>query len=431
MKLHKKMIKIGKELAWINDTFNAAKEVGVFKVIAEDKPYDGRHISLQGKDVVFMGNCSYMGLDQNLEMRKAAIEAIEKYGLYFSSSRSFVSMEIIEQMEDKLEQMFGKPVIATTSTTFAHISNFPILIGKKDAIIIDNYVHNSLQTAINICRNDGIHVELLRHSRIDLLEDRIKDLKETHENIWYMIDGVYSMMGDGAPMKELEHLMNQYEQFYVYADDSHGTSWIGKNGAGYVLNEIEFHEKLYLGMSLSKGFGVGGGLMVYPNKKIKELVKNCGKTMIFSGPPHPSTAMAAIKSAEIHMSPSFANSQLDLKRLIEYFWKRATQRNLPLSGNYKTPIFFVGIGNPENIVEVSRFLIDNGFFVSPCSYPSVPLKNTGIRITLTLAITYADIDKLIDLIDYSLLELEKAGRLDREKTKTDFLPRKLKSKTLV
>ncbi|MFC3809905.1 aminotransferase class I/II-fold pyridoxal phosphate-dependent enzyme [Lacihabitans lacunae] len=420
------MFEISKELEWVNDTFNTAKSSGVFKAVAEDGSYDGHKLVLNGKEVVFFGNCSYMGLDQDMEVRQAAKDAIDKYGCYFSSSRSFMGLDIFEQMEEKLEQMFEQPVNVTTSTTFAHISNLPLLIGKKDVVIIDHLVHSSLQTALKICTADGIHTEIIRHSRLDLLEDRIKALKETHHRIWYMIDGVYSMMGDGAPMKELEQLMNTYEQFYVYADDAHGTSWTGKNGSGYVMNEIKYHAKLFMGLSMSKGFGIGGGLMIYPDKETKELVKNLGKTMIFSGPPHPSVVMSAIKAAEIQMRPQFADLQLDLKRKIEYFWKKATQLNLPISGNFKTPIFFIGAGTTENIINIAAHLIETGSFVNVCSYPSVPMKNTGLRMTLSRFITYADIDNLLENMNLAMTILEAQGKLDREKVKKAFSPKELR-----
>lgn len=414
------MKKITKELEQINATFEYGRSLGIVRAVAKNDEYDGRNLMLEGKETVFFGNCSYMGLDQNQEIKDAAKNAIDKYGMYFSSSRTFVGLELFEQMEEKLEEMFEKPVNVTTSTTFAHISNLPILIGKNDAIILDNYVHSSMQTAVNMMRNNGDHIEILRHSRLDLLEERIKILSAKYDNVWYMIDGIYSMMGDGAPMKELEFLMNKYEQFYVYADDAHGTSWTGRKGVGYVLNEIPFHEKLFIGMSMSKGFGTGGGLMVYPDKASKELVKNLGKTMIFSGPPHPAAAAAAIKSAEIHMRPEFADLQLDLKRKIEYFWKKANQLSLPLSGNYATPIFFIGAGSTENTAFAAKTLLDSGFFVSPCTFPSVPKNKTGIRITLSRYITLRDIDNLLEMINHIYLQLEKMGKMDREQVKRRF-----------
>ncbi len=417
------MIHISKELEALNQSFVAAQEIGVIKAVSTGDHYDGHKVTVRGQEAVFFGNCSYMGLDQNEEIKEAAKEGIDRYGMYFSSSRSFMGLEIFEQMEESIEKMYGQPVNITTSTTFAHVSNFPILLGKEDAVILDLYVHSSLQTAINITRNSGIHVEYIRHSRIDLLEERIKELKEKHRNVWYMIDGVYSMMGDSAPMKDIKVLLDKYEQFHVYADDAHGTSWTGKNGVGYVLNEMGQHEKLYLGLSMAKGFGVGGGLMVYPNRETKELVKTLGTNMVFSGPPHPGVAAAAIKSAEIHMRAEFADWQLELKQKIEYFWKKANQLNLPLSGDHKTPIFYVVLGSLENVFFASKYLVDHGAFVDTCSFPSVPMNKSGLRMTISRFITIEDIDNVLNNLNDAYTQLEQMGQADREKMKKLMRPK--------
>ena len=423
-------MQLSKEIEMVNATFENAKEYGVIKVVANNQNYDGRLLNAFGKDMVFFGNCSYLGLDQNQEMRNAAKNAIDDYGLFFASSRTFIGLELNDLVEQKLEELFGKPVNITTSTTFAHISNFQVLIGKKDAVILDTNVHSCVHTAININRNEGTHTEIIRHSRLDILEDRIKALKDTHDKIWYLIDGVYSMLGDGAPLKDLEVLMNKYEQFYVYTDDAHGTSWIGKNGCGYALNEVPNSDKLYLGMSLAKGFGCQGGIMVYPDRKTKEIVKNVGKTLVFSTPPAPSMSCAILKSAEIHMRPNFADIQLDIKRKIEYFWKKANQLNLPLAGDFKTPIFYIGTGTVENVLRVTKHLMNNGSFVSANSYPSVPIKKTGIRITITHMVTYQDIDNLLEATNEIMTMMEIEGKIDRNKIKKAFTDMKNHEKVI-
>jgi len=89
-------------------------------------------------------------------------------------------------------------------------------------------------------------------------EERIKTLSATHTKIWYMADGVYSMYGDFPPMKELVQLMDRYEQFYLYMDDSHGMSWAGPNGTGYVMSQLkEYPKKLFLTASTNKSFVFG------------------------------------------------------------------------------------------------------------------------------------------------------------------------------
>ncbi len=418
------MFQIPKKLEWVNDTFNTGQQLGIFKARVTNDHLNGRTVIVNGKkEVIFFGNCSYLGLEINPEIQQAAIEAIQQYGTFFSSSRSFIGLDLNEQMEDIFERIFEKPVNVCPTTTLGHISNLPILVDRKDAVIMDVYVHQCVQTAVALCKAEGTHVEFLRHSQLDLLEEKINQLKSKHQRIWYMIDGVYSMFGDGAPMRDLEYLMNKYEQLYVYADDAHGMSWAGPRGSGYIMSQIRYHEKLFMGLSLSKGAGVGGAVMVYPERSIKETIKNCGSTMVFSGPMHPSTVVSAIKSAEIHLRTGFSDRQLDLKIRIEYFLKRARQLNIPVIGEHLTPIFFIGVGSIENGILFTTALIDAGFFVDIASFPSVPLKNTGLRITLTTHVSLGDIDKLLDFLSDFILRMESEGKFDREEVRKAFVPK--------
>lgn len=418
------MFQIPKKLEWVNDTFNTGQKLGIFKARVTDQQLNGRTVTVNsGKEVIFFGNCSYLGLEINPEIQDAAIDAIRRYGTFFSSSRSFIGLDLNEQLEEQFEKIFERPVNICPTTTLGHISNLPILVDRKDAIIMDVFVHQCVQTAVALCKSEGSHVEFLRHSQLDLLEEKINQLKDKHRNIWYMIDGVYSMFGDGAPMKELEYLMNKYEQLHVYVDDAHGMSWAGPKGSGYVLSQIKYHEKLFLGASLSKGAGVGGAVMVYPDRKIKETIKNCGSTMVFSGPMHPSTIVSALKSVEIHLRPDFGDRQLAIKQRIEYFIKRSRQLNIPLIGEYLTPIFFIGVGSIENGIMFTTALIEAGFFVDIASFPSVPLKNTGLRITVTNHVSIEDIDSLLVFLSDFITKMESEGKFDREEVRKAFAPK--------
>ena len=112
------MKNIPKEHNQINTTFEYGRSLGIVRAVAKNESYDGKLLNLGGKETVFFGNCSYMGLDQHPEIKEAAKNAIDTFGMYFSSSRTFVGLELFEQMEAKLEEMFEKPVNVTTSTTF-------------------------------------------------------------------------------------------------------------------------------------------------------------------------------------------------------------------------------------------------------------------------------------------------------------------------
>ncbi|NNF01058.1 MAG: aminotransferase class I/II-fold pyridoxal phosphate-dependent enzyme [Bacteroidia bacterium] len=369
--------------------------LGVAHLSTEDYAFDGQHITVNGKRLVNFGSCSYLGLELDPRLKAAAIQAVERYGSQFSSSRAYVSVGLYEQAERLLSNIFSQPINLAHTTTLGHLSNIPVIVGDKDAVILDSQVHNCVSTTVDLLKNRGIPVFTIRHNRMDVLEDKIKRLRMKHKKIWYMADGVYSMFGDFAPAKDLERLMNLYEQFYCYIDDAHGMSWAGNRGSGYILSQIEFHPKLFLTTGLAKGFGACGGVMVFPDQRSKERVRNCGRTMIFSGPIQPAVLGSLIASAKIHLSQEVYTLQTELQKRIRFFNDTARLYDLPLLMESNSPIFFVGVGKAEVGYNMVSRLVKKGHYVNLSVFPSVAYKNTGLRIPLTLHNTEANIESLL------------------------------------
>ncbi|MFM8432806.1 MAG: aminotransferase class I/II-fold pyridoxal phosphate-dependent enzyme, partial [Bacteroidota bacterium] len=303
----------------INKVADITVRLGIVHQNTQDESLDGRHITVNGEKLLYFGSCGYLGLEHDVRLKTGAIQAVHKYGTQFSSSRAYVSSQYYDVSERLLSRMFGKPVLLLQSLTVAHTTNIPLLVGNDDAIILDAQVHDSVQNAVLMLKSRDIHVEVIRHNRIDQLEDRVKSLKDTYKKIWYMADGVYSMQGDFAPVKELYRLADQYEQLHLYLDDIHGMSWAGPHGTGYVMSQGEYHPRLYLTTGLTKAFGTAGGLLVFPDEASHKLVKTNGKSFIFSIQMPPMILGATIESAKIHLSPEIETLQSDLLAKADYF----------------------------------------------------------------------------------------------------------------
>ncbi|MEO1259119.1 MAG: aminotransferase class I/II-fold pyridoxal phosphate-dependent enzyme [Bacteroidota bacterium] len=372
-----------------------AKQMGIAHVSVDEVIHPGRLVQIKDRELVNFSSCSYMGLETDQRLKDGAIELINNYGVAFSASRAYVGVEPFNELENLMQQIFGYPTLVMPSTTMSHLSILPLLVGKNDAVILDHQVHASVQFSVKLASADGVHVEMVRHNNVEYLENRIKKLSGQYNKIWYMADGVYSMYGDTAPMKELYRLMDDHDQFHLYIDDAHGMSWTGKNGAGFVLSEIPYHEKMMLVTSLYKGFGTGGAAIVCRDEKMKTFVKSCGGTFIFSGPMKPATIGSAIASAKIHLTSEIKELQLKLKKRIEYFKTKALSLGLPVVSDGKTPIFFIGVGKIEVGYSMCQRLLDAGFLGGIAAYPSVPMANTGIRVMVNNHHSYEDIDNLL------------------------------------
>lgn len=386
----------------VNEVADISANLGIAHITIEDEILNGRTIRIQGKDIFNFGSCSYLGLERHPKIIEGVKDAVERYGSQFSSSRSYSTVTLYREAEELLEKMFDKPVLLAPTVTLGHLSNIPVLVGDRDAVILDLQVHNCVQTACQLLKVRGVHIELIRHNNMQMLEDRIKELKEKHEKVWYMADGVYSMYGDFLPINRLYELLDTYEQFHLYVDDAHGTGWCGPNGSGYVLSQKPFHERLYLVAGLAKSFAACGGVLVFPDEKVKWKVRNCGGTMIFSGPVQPPMLGAIIASAKLHLSKEIETYQKELQKRMDYFIDVCKQFDLPLIEESHSPIFFIGVGKPGVGFNMVRRILNHGYFINISVYPSVPYKNTGLRIPITVNNTFEDIYGLLSVIKEQL-----------------------------
>lgn len=382
----------------VDQIVTTGAQMGIGYLIIEDEHINGRTIKVRGNDVLNFGNCSYLGLETDPRLKAAAIEATDKYGIMILSSRAFSSIHLYPELESLLSTMTGGHALVSTSITLGHIANLPVLIGDNDAVIVDIQTHNSLQTSVELLRQRNIPIERIRHNRMDILEDKIKELHDDHDKVWFLADGVYSMYGDYVPANDLKELLDRYDKLHLYLDDAHGTSWAGPNGSGFVNSKLPKHPRLIYTLSLGKGFGCTGGVTVFPTSELKSFARHCGTTHLFSGPLPNSILGAAIVSANIHLSPEITELQNKLQSNIKLFNQLAEAYEIPLVHPNNSPIFFVGVGKPSVGFDMVHRLMNKGIYVNLSVFPSVSYNRTGLRMPLTLHNTPEDIEYAVKTI---------------------------------
>lgn len=367
----------------VDQVLSEAVEKRLLHLTTEEQEHQGKYITLEQHRLLNFGSCSYLGLETEPSIIAAIIDTAQRYGSQFSSSRAYTSCAPYQELETHLQAMFGKPVVVTASTTLGHISAIPVLIDDQDAVLLDHQVHASVQTAAQLLKPRGVHVSLIRHNRLDMLESQIEQLKKKHRHIWYLIDGVYSMYGDTAPLVELYQLLDKHPQLHLYVDDAHGMSWAGPNSTGFARSQIEQHDKMMLVTSLNKAFASAGGVLVFPNQEWARRVKTCGGTLIFSGPVQPPMLGAAIASAKLHLSGQLTERQQQLQHNINFTNQQIRQLGLPIVSESQTPIFFIAAGLPKVVHNLVHRLKSDGFYTNIATFPAVPMKNGGVRFTVT------------------------------------------------
>ena len=397
-------------VANINQIMSEGHRRGLPQRVIEDTQLDGRLVTLDDRKMVHLGSCSTLGLETHPDLVAATIDAATRFGTQFSSSRIYASVPLYRELEGLLREMFGKPVVVSATTTLGHCATLPTVVGDDDAVIVDMQAHTSMQMAVQLLRARGVKAIIIRHNDMDRLEEKVKALRKDHDKVWYIADGLYSMYGDYAPLDRLQGMLDRYEHFHLYLDDAHGISWAGEKGTGYVRSQIEHHPRMILAVSLNKAFAAGGGAIVFPNEEMARLVRDCGGTMIFSGPIQPPMLGAAVASAKLHLSGALAPRQRRLADLVAHTNRRLDEAGLPQFTVTDSPVFFVSAGLPAVSMNIVSRMREDGFLMNPATFPATPMRRGGVRFVINVNLKEEDIDRMVErLAHHYPIALEEEG----------------------
>ena len=374
----------------------ASRDRGLSSLRVEDRTLDGAWLTIDGRRVVNFGSCAYLGLNTDPRLKAGARDAIDRFGPVFSSSTAYTSVGLYTELEQRLERIFHAHVVVPPTTTLGHLAALPVLIGKGDAVIVDSQAHSTVHLATQILIAEGIPVTAVPHNDVTALRIAVEEACRRFDQVWYLADGIYSMMGDVAPVAEIMDLVDRHDNLHAYFDDAHGFGWRGINGRGWVLDTVPWHPRLVVAVSLAKSFGSGGAAIAFPDKAMADRVQISGGTMVFSGPLHPAQLGAAIASADIHLSPELEERQAVLDHQIKFVKASLLAEDLPVVNTDHTPLWFVKVGGSEQALVLGRRMMDDGFYLNFSAFPAVPVGQAGLRLTHTVYHTIQQIEAMIE-----------------------------------
>jgi len=392
----------GRRVESVHHLILDSERAGVIMQVAGSA--DGAEWIVEGQSYRNFGSCSYMGLERHPELLEGGRNALDRFGSNFAASRIYLQCPLYSELEETLEQVMGRPVLVTLSTTYAHLAALPVLVGDRDLVLLDQFVHASVHMATELVTD--VPIEILRHNRMDLLEERLRQAGESHERIWYACDGVYSMLGDFAPFDELSDLLERYPRLHLYVDDAHAMSAFGKFGRGAALDSLRQLDRVVVAVSLSKAFGASGGALALPNVEWRDRVRRCGGPMVFSGPLAPASLGCGLASARLHLTQEFADMQGELWERIAYARSLLAETELVLATASPTPIFMLHYESVPRAQAVVQALRERGFFVCVSTFPAVPMNKPSIRFTMSRHNRFEDIRALVD----ALVDVNRACR---------------------
>ena len=374
----------------------ASRQRGLSALRVEDRNLDGAWLTIGGRRLVNFGSCAYMGLNTDPRLKAAAKDAIDRFGPVFSSSSAYTSIGLYTELEERLRRIFHAHVVVPPTTTLGHLAALPVMIGEGDAVLIDSQAHSTVHLATQVLMAEGISVTSVAHNDMDVLTAAVEDACRRFDQVWYIGDGIYSMLGDVAPVAKIMDLVDSHDNLHAYFDDAHGFGWRGTNGRGWVLDAVPWHPRLVVAVSLAKSFGSGGAALAFPDAAMADRVQLSGGTMVFSGPLHPAQLGAAIASADIHLSPELEERQAALNNQIKMMKAALLAADLPVVNTDSTPLWFVRVGGSEQTLELGRRMMDDGFYLNFGAFPAVPVGKAGLRLTHTVYHTAQQIEAMID-----------------------------------
>jgi len=365
-----------------------AKEQGFYPYFKPLSTTEGTEVVIDGKRLIMIGSNNYLGLTTHPAVREAAIDAIAEYGTSCTGSRFLNgTLEIHKELERRLATFLGKEAALIFGTGYqANLGALTALLGKDDVAIADKEIHASLVDALNMA---GCKLKRYRHNDLPDLERLLQENEDASKMV--IMDGVYSMGGDLAPLTEITDLAKKYNA-RVYLDDAHGIGVMGEGGRGTHFHFNRVNEVDIVMGTFSKSFASLGGV-VAGNKDVIEYIQHKARSLIFSAsmpPANVATVMACLDIVEA--DPDYP------KRVHRNAAKvRDALRSMGFDcGESVTPVVPVMIGSDMNTVFAWRACFDAGIYVNPVLPPGVPPNKSLLRTSYMATHTDEQLDRVIE-----------------------------------
>ncbi|KGG80333.1 2-amino-3-ketobutyrate CoA ligase [Caloranaerobacter azorensis H53214] len=381
------------ELTFLKEKIQELKDQGVYRKLPILEGPNEAEVILNGKRVINLSSNNYLGFANHPRLKKAAIEAVEKYGVGAGAVRTIIgNMDLHEELEELLAKFKREEAAMVFQSGFnCNAGTIQAITEKGDLIISDELNHASI---IDGCRLSKADRAVYKHSDMDSLEKVLKENRDKYRNILIITDGVFSMDGDIAKLPEIVELAEKYGAM-TYVDDAHGSGVLGESGRGTV-DHFGLHGRVDFSIgTLSKAIGVIGGY-VAGSKTMQEWLNHRGRPILFSTSLPPAAVGAIIEAIKMLMETTEYTDRL--WKNARYFKEKLGQLGFN-TGNSETPITPVIIGDEAKTMEFSRKLFENGVFVSGIVYPTVP-KGTGrVRCMVTAGHTEEQLDRAVAVFE--------------------------------
>ncbi|GHV68308.1 8-amino-7-oxononanoate synthase [Bacteroidia bacterium] len=372
---------------------NTSKEAGNYRRL-HNTQHNGFLIHENGKELLNLSSNDYLGLSSNRRLKEEFYAETDVKALTFSAVSSRLlsgNHEYYGLLEADLRNLYEvEAALVFNSGYHANIGILPALSSKRDLIVADKLVHASIIDGIRLS-----DAEMMRYHHCDTehLRSILQQHREKYENVFIVTESIFSMDGDTVDLLELCALKKEFDAF-LYLDEAHALGVRGTNGLGCAEEQACIADIDFIVGTFGKAFASLGAFVVCKDI-FREYLINTQRSLIFS------TALPPVNVAWtrfiLNHIPDFDDLRVKIKEISDKLRTILIRKGYQTAGD--SHIVPMICGSNESSVEMAELLRENGFFVLPVRYPTVPKGQARIRFSLNAAIPEDDYECLFDFLE--------------------------------
>jgi 8-amino-7-oxononanoate synthase len=374
--------------------YRLAKAAGYWPYYKTVESASMPRFKIEGTEYINFGSNNYLSLSYHPEVIDAANRATQKYGTGVTGSRLLNgTLDLHRELEHELADFFGREAALVFSTGYvANVSTISGLLHRHDYVVLDKDVHNSLLTGAQL---SGATMKRFGHNDVSRLA-RILDELPPDAGKGVIVDGVYSMGGDTAPLAELVALCAEHPNTFLLDDEAHGLGVLGARGRGAAEHHGVLDDADLITITFSKTLGSCGGALVGSAEAI-ELLTLDSDPLIFTASNTPGSLAAALTALRILRADPTMPERLraNVQLLVDLLTERGVPVNPPESAIITIPL---RERDEVSAVMLARELLDAGLFVNPVVAPAVARGLGLIRLSLMLDHTPALLEEAAEVM---------------------------------
>jgi 8-amino-7-oxononanoate synthase len=372
--------------------FTAAKDAierGIYPYFIPLNENEGTEVVFQGQRLIMCGSNNYLGLTTHPKVREAAIEAVKRFGTSCTGSRFLNgTLAMHEQLESELADWVGMEAALVFSTGMqTNLGTISALIGRDDVVILDKDDHASI---VDGARLGYGKIERFRHNDMEHLERVLKSIPESAGRL-IVVDGLFSMEGDLAPLPEMTQIAKKYGA-RLMVDDAHGMGVMG-GGRGTAAHFGVTTDVDLIMSTFSKSFASLGGFIAGDENTI-HYIKHTARALIFSASIPPGNTAAAL--AALHVMRDEPQHSHRVIEVADKMRKGFTELGFNI-GNSITPVVPIIIGDDDRTFMTWKLLFEHGVFVNPVISPAVSPGHQLLRTSYMATHTDAQMDRVLEV----------------------------------